>query len=64
MLFRSAAPSFNAVLYAVKKQVSFFDVVSGAGLTAMPDGIHIDADSQRLFGKRYAEKMKEVLEGK
>lgn len=56
--FNKAAVAFNEVLYAAKKQLPFFEVVSGAGLTAMPDGIHIDADSQRLFGKRYAEKMK------
>jgi hypothetical protein len=59
--FNKAGPAFNAVLYAAKKQLSFFEVVSGAGLTAMPDGIHIDADSQRLFGKRYAEKMGVLL---
>ncbi|MET0461608.1 MAG: sialate O-acetylesterase [Chitinophagaceae bacterium] len=52
--FNKAAPAYNAMLHDVAKQIKFFAVVPGDGLTANPDGIHIDAGSQRMFGKRYA----------
>lgn len=58
--FNKLATAFNVALYAAKKQLTFFEIVSGADLTAMPDGLHIDAASQRILGKRYAEKMRTV----
>jgi hypothetical protein len=56
--FNKSSVSFNPVLYKAKEQLAFFEVVSADGFSANPDGIHIDAASQRIFGKRYAEKMK------
>ena len=58
--FNKAASAFNILLPEAKKQLSFFGIVSGAGLSPLPDGIHIDTDSQRLFGQRYAAKMGEM----
>ena len=63
-VFNRSAPAFNAMLNETAKQLKFFAVVSGDDLTANPDGIHIDAASQRIFGKRYAEKMKLLLKQK
>lgn len=61
--FNKSAPAFNAMLKETAKQIKFFAVVPGNDLNANPDGIHIDAASQRVFGKRYAEKMKLLLTG-
>jgi hypothetical protein len=55
--FNKSAPAFNAMLKETAKQIKFFAVVAGDGLTANPDGIHIDAESERVFGRRYAEQM-------
>jgi hypothetical protein len=55
--FNKAAPAFNEMLKEEAKKIKFFAVVSGDGLTANPDGIHIDAASQRVFGERYAGEM-------
>jgi len=62
--FNKSAPAFNVMLNEAAKQIKFFSVVPANGFTANPDGIHIDAASQRIFGKRYAEKMKLLLERK
>lgn len=56
--FNKRAITFNPILKEVKKKLPYFDIVSGEGFTPLPDGVHIDAASQRIFGKRYAEKMK------
>lgn len=46
-------PQINDQLqrFALEQQHCYF--VTAAGLTANPDGIHIDATSQRIFGYRY-----------
>ena len=59
--FEVGNDEFNKVLYEVEKDILYFAVVSSKGLTAMPDGVHFDARSQREFGRRYAEKMKIML---
>lgn len=59
--FNSCSQAFNPNLYEAKKELQYFDVVSASGFTSLTDGIHIDASSQRKFGKRYALKMKSVL---
>lgn len=56
--FNKRAAAFNPVLYEAKKTLLHFDVVSAKGSVALADGVHMDAASQRAFGKRYAEKMK------
>lgn len=58
--FNTCSKRFNPILYEVQKTTENVGVVSGAGLLPMPDGVHIDASSEREFGKRYAEKMKEI----
>lgn len=54
--FNKRREALNAQLYEAGKRLSFYGVVSGKGLTPNPDNLHIDAASQRTFGKRYAEK--------
>lgn len=56
--FNKRAANINPRLSKTKERLSDFDVVSGKGLTPLPDGLHIDAASQRVFGKRYAEQMR------
>lgn len=43
----------NSLRFANEKQNCYF--VTATGLTANPDGIHLDAVSQRKFGYRYFE---------
>ena len=56
--FRDYYAELNKVLPEAEKEIPYFGIVSAKGFTAMPDGIHYDARSQREFGRRYAEKMK------
>ena len=56
--FRDSCSPLNKVFHEAIKNVSDYAVVSGSGLTAMPDGIHLDARSARKLGKRYAAEMK------
>ena len=56
--FRIKGNELNKVFHEAKRDILRYDVVSGEGFTALPDSVHIDARSQREFGKRYAEKMK------
>jgi hypothetical protein len=50
----------NPIFHEAKKDIPHYDVVSGKGLIALPDNLHIDAASQREFGKRYADTMKSL----
>ncbi|MDR1864801.1 MAG: sialate O-acetylesterase [Bacteroidales bacterium] len=56
--FRENRDAFNKILHDAKQDIPFYDVVSAEGLTPRADMVHIDAVSQRTFGKRYAQKMK------
>ncbi|WP_343307952.1 sialate O-acetylesterase [Chitinophaga niabensis] len=58
--FNKRAAAINTQLYEAGKKLRFYGVVSGKGLTPNADNLHIDAASQRIFGKRYAEKMKQL----
>lgn len=51
----------NKGLEELSKKVPFTDCASSQGLTLMADGVHFDAPSQRLLGKRYAGLMNELL---
>ncbi|WP_162946651.1 sialate O-acetylesterase [Chitinophaga barathri] len=55
--FNKGSAAVNPTIYDAAKSLSFFTVVSGKGFTPLADGVHIDAASQRMFGKRYAEAM-------
>ena len=46
-------PQVNQVLLEFARTVPYCYFVAASGLTANPDGIHLDALSQRLFGIRY-----------
>lgn len=59
--FNKRAKTFNPVLTEAGKKIKYFAIVSANGFTPLPDGLHIDAASQRIFGKRYAEKMKKLV---
>ena len=56
--FRTNGALLNEVFHQAEHDIPYFAVVSAKGFNALPDGIHFDAQSQREFGKRYAEKMK------
>jgi hypothetical protein len=53
--FNKRAANINLQLITAKQHLTNFEIVSGKGLTPNADGLHIDAASQRTFGKRYAE---------
>lgn len=46
---------FNQNLHRLPQMISNCAVVSSAGLTLKPDGLHFDAQACREFGKRYFE---------
>jgi hypothetical protein len=56
--FRNNESTINKIFHEAKQNIPYYDVVSAEELTPCKDGIHIDAVSQREFGKRYAQKMK------
>lgn len=60
--FNKGAVRLNPQLYEVAKVLGYFAVVSGKGFKALADGVHIDAVSQRVFGGRYAEGMRKLVE--
>ncbi len=60
--FNGCSKTFNSNFYEAKKELQYFDVVSASGFTSLSDGLHIDAKSQREFGKRYAIKMKAIIQ--
>lgn len=47
-------PRLNPILRAISQRHGF-GFASSEGLTGMADGMHFDAPSQRVFGKRYYE---------
>jgi hypothetical protein len=60
--FKNRDVYINPVFHEAKKNIPHYDIVSAQGLALLPDSIHLNAASQREFGKRYAEKMKEQLQ--
>ena len=59
--FIKRVPEFNRRLHEVAKEIPNFAVVSSDGLELKPDGIHFNAVSLRVFGKRYFEVYKEFI---
>ena len=51
----------NSQLTTLTQRVTRFGLVESANLTSMPDKIHFDSPSLREFGRRYAERMKQLL---
>lgn len=47
------APQINAAIHQVAATLPQVYVATATGLTSNPDGIHLDAPSQRRFGYRY-----------
>ncbi|MGY5340296.1 sialate O-acetylesterase [Levilactobacillus spicheri] len=47
------APQINAAIHQVATALPQAYVATATGLTSNPDGIHLDAPSQRRFGYRY-----------
>lgn len=60
--FNEERNNINPILYELKNEIPYFDVVSGENFKALSDKIHLDAPSARELGKRYAKKMKSVSE--
>lgn len=58
--YRAGEETINAVFHQAEETIPAFTVVSCRGFTALPDGVHLDAASQREFGRRYAEAMKRL----
>ncbi len=50
----------DSIFYEAKADISYYDVASAAGFTYNADSTHFDARSQRVFGQRYAAKMKQL----
>ena len=50
----------NEALHSATNVLGHYGVVSAAGLTSNPDVVHFNTESQRKFGFRYADKMKEL----
>jgi nicotinamidase-related amidase len=61
--FKNRDVYINPVFHEAKKNIPHYDVVSAQGLMVLPDSVHLNAASQREFGKRYAEKMKMSFTG-
>jgi hypothetical protein len=61
--FRNDVTLLNKTLHEVEKDIPNYTVVPANGFSALPDGVHLDARSQREFGQRYAEKMKNLHHG-
>lgn len=59
--FNKGAATINPTLYDAARSLQFFAVVRANGFTALPDGVHINAASQREFGKRYAAAMRPLV---
>ena len=58
--FNKNAKDFNPRLYEIKKHTINFDIVPSDAFTSLPDNVHLDAQSARELGKRYANKMKNM----
>jgi hypothetical protein len=48
---------FNACVHSLEGMVKLYGCVSAAGLNHKGDSVHYDADSARILGARFAEKM-------
>jgi hypothetical protein len=58
---RNNTATINKAFHEAKQDIPYYDVVSAEELTPLSkDNGHIDAVSQRKFGKRYAQKMKQL----
>jgi hypothetical protein len=49
----------DSILHKAKGDISFYDVVSATGLAYNADSVHFNSPSQRVLGRRYAEKIKQ-----
>lgn len=58
--FNKGASTLNPTIHDAGKSLRFFTVVPANGFTALPDGVHINAVSQREFGRRYAAAMRSL----
>ena len=54
----------NEGYHAVANEIPLCAVVSSEGLSMKSDGIHFDAKALRIFGKRFFDVYKNVIEGK
>ena len=50
----------NAAYHTLAKELPFCRVASAKDLTLKPDGLHFNAQSCRIFGRRYFEKLLEI----
>jgi hypothetical protein len=60
LLYDGCCSLHNALVNGLPSQIPNADVVSAAGLAGM-DEAHFDLEGQRELGRRYAEKMQELL---
>ena len=51
----------DRILHEAKADISFYDIVSATGLAYNADSVHFDSPSQRILGRRYAEKSKQFF---
>ena len=56
-----ACASMNAIIDDLPKTIRTAHVVSSEGCPALPDHLHFTPEGYRMLGKRYAEKMMELL---
>ncbi|MFR1566344.1 MAG: sialate O-acetylesterase [Christensenellales bacterium] len=59
--FKTRPQRLNSVLRKIASKNKNIAVASAKGLTLKTDGIHFDAQSCRIFGKRYFEALKTLL---
>ena len=50
----------NAAYHELAKELPFCRVASAKDLALKPDGLHFNAQSCRIFGRRYFEKLLEI----
>lgn len=53
----------NAILNEIAKEVPYCHIASSKGLTLKSDGIHFDAASCRILGKRYSDEFLNIKKG-
>jgi hypothetical protein len=56
--------AINSQLHGLKGRIPSFAVVSSEGLTAKADKLHLNTESLRTFGERYASAMIELNKDK
>lgn len=59
--FRANREGINYAFHNAKYIIPVYDAVSSEGLTHIGDSAHFNTMSQHILGKRYAEKMKQLL---